>query len=102
MSRDSGRPEDPGSVKTIALRFYSGDGGPDAVSVVCDGSYATVAIPPGATEVTVSWMLLPPDPARSGRPENEGGALRTACGHSLVTCHTDKCFRPGEPSDVTA
>lgn len=21
-------------------------------------------------------------------------ALRTACGHSLATCHTDRCFRP--------
>lgn len=32
-----------------------------------------------------------------------GMTLRTPCGHSLVTCHTDRCFRNSErtvPPDV--
>jgi hypothetical protein len=26
----------------------------------------------------------------------DGQELRTQCGHSLATCHTDKCFRGGK------
>lgn len=30
--------------------------------------------------------------------QNEITELRTACGHSFVTCHTDRCFRGPAPA----
>jgi hypothetical protein len=39
---------------------------------------------------TVTWGQREPG---SVMHMDDGITLRTACGHSFITCHTDRCFR---------
>lgn len=72
--------------------------GPDAADAMAAWSRAVAG---GAGYVMLESLAVPerppavlaePEPGSEIRFDN-GIVLRTRCGHSMATCHTDRCFR---------